>query len=444
MTQLVSYAQNFEDVILHRALSEVQEGNYIDVGAQSALVDSVSRMFHDLGWHGVHVEPVQVYADQLEVERPGDVVLRVLLGPEHGTATFHEVPDTGLSTMDAGIATRHRQDGFAVRERQVAVITLDDVFARSGFEDIHWLKIDVEGFEADVIRGWNCAVRPWIVVVESTLPLTQVQSHDAWEANILAKGYTFAYFDGLNRFYVAASHPELLAPFGPGPNVFDDFSLSGIASQPFTRLLTNRADALANENRQIAAELELMRKGAAVALEQLERAEADKGRLAGDLAYVRNVRDDLYDQLAAVAADRTEHARIAHFWWTSAEALRVEVDAIKASRSWRLTAPLRSLRGGKIPSGGVSRHFARALLARMMHRVVSRPALARPLSRILSLTPGLKARLRRIAVAYGFVAPDSAQIAILDSQAHPAHPALSLRAARVLADLDAAMSKERR
>ena len=33
MTQFVSYAQNFEDVMLRRALRDVEQGFYIDVGA---------------------------------------------------------------------------------------------------------------------------------------------------------------------------------------------------------------------------------------------------------------------------------------------------------------------------------------------------------------------------------------------------------------------------
>ena len=71
-------------------------------------------------------------------------------------------------------------------------------------EDLHWLKIDVEGFERDALAGWSArSPRPWIVVVESTAPLTQQDVSAAWEPLALARGYEFAYFDGLNRFYVA-------------------------------------------------------------------------------------------------------------------------------------------------------------------------------------------------------------------------------------------------
>ena len=39
----VSYAQNYEDVMLARALRGVEQGFYIDVGAQDPVDDSVTK-----------------------------------------------------------------------------------------------------------------------------------------------------------------------------------------------------------------------------------------------------------------------------------------------------------------------------------------------------------------------------------------------------------------
>jgi len=46
----VSYAQNFEDVILWRALKHVGRGFYIDLGAQDPVIDSISLAFYEHGW----------------------------------------------------------------------------------------------------------------------------------------------------------------------------------------------------------------------------------------------------------------------------------------------------------------------------------------------------------------------------------------------------------
>lgn len=54
----ISYAQNFEDVRLWRALKQFEHGFYIDVGANDPSHDSVTKAFYDHGWHGINVEPM--------------------------------------------------------------------------------------------------------------------------------------------------------------------------------------------------------------------------------------------------------------------------------------------------------------------------------------------------------------------------------------------------
>ena len=62
---------------------------------------------------------------------------------------------------------------------------------RRGIEDGRRLA----GFD---LERW----RPWILVVEATKPNTTEPEHEAWEPRVLASGYCFTLFDGLNRFYV--------------------------------------------------------------------------------------------------------------------------------------------------------------------------------------------------------------------------------------------------
>lgn len=58
---IVSYAQNFEDVMLWRALGHIENGFYVDIGAQHPTIDSVSKAFYERGWSGINVEPVDAY-----------------------------------------------------------------------------------------------------------------------------------------------------------------------------------------------------------------------------------------------------------------------------------------------------------------------------------------------------------------------------------------------
>ena len=55
---MISYAQNFEDVILQRVFHTCDQGRYIDIGGYDPTIDSVTKHFYDRGWSGVNVEPV--------------------------------------------------------------------------------------------------------------------------------------------------------------------------------------------------------------------------------------------------------------------------------------------------------------------------------------------------------------------------------------------------
>jgi FkbM family methyltransferase len=237
----VSYAQNFEDVMLWRALKHLNKGFYIDIGAQDPVHDSVSLAFYEHQWRGVHVEPTEQYSSKLRLARPDEVIEQVAIGSGTETLEFYEFLDTGLSTSDNSIAKLHLDSGYQAIRSVVPVMSLDTLLEKYRDRAVNWMKIDVEGLEKNVIESWvESPIRPWILVIESTLPLSQEQSHDDWEDLILAKGYRFAYFDGLNRFYVHEAHVELLESFNRPPNVFDGFVLGGKASHSFCQLVQSR------------------------------------------------------------------------------------------------------------------------------------------------------------------------------------------------------------
>ena len=221
---ITSYAQNFEDVMLWRALGHIEKGFYIDIGAQHPVLDSVSKAFYKRGWRGIHVEATKTYADLLRQDRPDETVIQAAVSDRHGTLTFYEIPETGLSTGDSAIAEMHRLKGFAVRQTLVPTITLADILSLAGHREIHWLKIDVEGMEKRVLQGLTLVHnKPWILVVESTAPNSRVSTHGEWEENVLSAGYEFAYFDGLSRFYVLAELRKLKSKLLIPPNIFDSF-----------------------------------------------------------------------------------------------------------------------------------------------------------------------------------------------------------------------------
>jgi len=241
---IVSYAQNFEDVMLWRALGTEGPGFWIDVGASDPTLHSVTHAFSERGWHGINVEPLAAEFAALQRYRPNDINLCLALAAQPGELTFYDCEDGGLSSLDPISAERNRAAGRKVEARKVEVSTLAEICARYAPADIHFLKIDVEGAERQVLEGADFATyRPWIVVVEATIPMSQTDSSAEWEPLVTGAGYRFRYFDGLNRFYLAEERWSALGRhFATPPNVFDGFILANAPGHA-TEARLRRAEA---------------------------------------------------------------------------------------------------------------------------------------------------------------------------------------------------------
>lgn len=220
----ISHAQNAEDVVLMRGLREVGQGTYVDVGAADPEQDNVTCAFHARGWHGLNIEPDIGAFRRLVRARPRDRNLNVGIGNTRTSMTYHHFPDTGYSTFCDTRAAQLIEAGREHEPRRVQVITLDEAIRDAGLDRIHFLKIDVEGFERQVLEGIDLTrTRPWIIVIEATRPGTNDLADEAWRDLLTQRGYRRCLFDGINLFFCAEEHPEVAARISFPANILDDF-----------------------------------------------------------------------------------------------------------------------------------------------------------------------------------------------------------------------------
>jgi FkbM family methyltransferase len=236
---MISYAQNYEDVILWRALKNVTNGFYIDVGAWDPIDDSVTKWFYENDWRGINIEPNIYYWNKLKEARPRDINLCVAIADTNSYGTLNVIDVSGLSTLDNKVAQIHVNKGLTSFSEPVKIQTLTSVLDDQIVNDIHFLKIDAEGFETKILEGLDLArYRPWIIMLEAVNPNTRYKNITdnadwetlitlgKWHAILEKNKYQKVYADGINVFYIADEHSDYKVFFQYPPNVFDNFQIA--------------------------------------------------------------------------------------------------------------------------------------------------------------------------------------------------------------------------
>lgn len=367
-----TYAQNFEDVLLWRALRHVPEGRYVDVGAGHPELHSVTKLFYDAGWSGINIEPVPELAQALAKQRPRDITLHAAVAAGPGSTVELTLVNAWdeLSTTDPARRKELEAEGRDVTSVVVPAVRLTDVVDAAGAGDLHFFKVDVEGGELDVLGTLDLSrIRPWIVVVEVVSADSTSKSRSDIREHLESHDYVFAYFDGLNDFLVAKERSaDLLPSFAVPVNVRDDFTVGSEAAATVDRLgeltgmtppvqpseLLQRVESLLRDRvefetryreadvaqRAAEAEAELLQ-GTRQRTEALEQALFERDRL---IAWHAAEADNLRRGRDAVAQDRdlfAEHLGVSQAMRADAEARNT---ALLRSTSWRASLPLRVLR----------------------------------------------------------------------------------------------------
>ena len=198
----ISYAKEYEDIILQTLLYNVENGHYIDIGAGDPFHENVTHLFYNQGWNGVNIEPLTEPYIKLKNQRERDTNLCVGIGEKHCIKSLYQ-NENNSSFEEIKNASPCKKEMYTLSE-------IYRVFCTE-FEDIHFCHINTNGYEADVLRGidnWGI-FRPWVYAVKATLEGTNIPSYSDWEYMLLDQGYFLAYAYGRIRYYVANEHRSI-------------------------------------------------------------------------------------------------------------------------------------------------------------------------------------------------------------------------------------------
>jgi FkbM family methyltransferase len=126
----------------------VKDGYFVDIGAADGELNSNSKALEELGWTGVAVEPFPTNWSSRRC-----LLFKEVVGSRMGdTVTFR------VSGELSGIETtlgKHREATTNARTVMLTTTTIADVLARARAPRfIHYVSLDVEGAEYDVLQGF--------------------------------------------------------------------------------------------------------------------------------------------------------------------------------------------------------------------------------------------------------------------------------------------------
>ncbi len=143
-----------------------KNGFYVDVGAHDGIsINNTLYFERNNNWTGINVEPLPKVFDKLVVNRPNNINLNYAICNKDGETDF--LCNTGYTEMISGIKDtfdkRHllrlrnenSQMGSTTQVIRVNTKRLESIFDEHKVTHIHYLSIDVEGAEFEVIKSIN-------------------------------------------------------------------------------------------------------------------------------------------------------------------------------------------------------------------------------------------------------------------------------------------------
>jgi len=143
-----------------------KNGIFVDVGAYDGVTINNTLYFEKYNnWTGINIEPIKSVYDRLVYNRPHNININCAVCNNDGKTEFY--CNTGYTELISGIKNnfdkRHlerleMENKYTNSKTEIIEVNtkkLETIFNENNINHVHYLSIDVEGAEFDVIKSIN-------------------------------------------------------------------------------------------------------------------------------------------------------------------------------------------------------------------------------------------------------------------------------------------------
>ena len=172
-----SFSLDGEDSILNKYLLGFEKGNYIDIGSHKPVSFSNTFLLYLKGWKGICLDPLPSLKRKYKIFRPNDLFINsgILNKMDNNKLNYYfykNHPD--CSTFDNNRVEKLKREfnRLPTSVLEISTISPKELIKVSnnffkGFNEIHLLNIDTEGFEYLICKEFFLEKKfPWIICVE--------------------------------------------------------------------------------------------------------------------------------------------------------------------------------------------------------------------------------------------------------------------------------------
>lgn len=205
----ISYSFGGCDLLIEYIFRNQANGLYVDIGCQNPISNNNTYLLHRRGWRGINIDLDQKNIDLFNLTRSNDINLCIALSSskdEKNLYFYHE--GSAINSLSSSLSN-YKGDFPTVKK--IKTDTLNNVLEKKNITLIDYLNIDVEGYELEVLKGFDIEkYKPKVVTIEYLdLSLKKIEFKNNNINNVL-NSEIYKFFISKNYFFVGWSHSDLL------------------------------------------------------------------------------------------------------------------------------------------------------------------------------------------------------------------------------------------